>query len=220
MSPARDDGLSNVPLGVNERRKEVEAHLEGLEEKLEEEDTKKELLEVIDSAVKDGTSQSLERDLVESFNRYFQDDNTGQLLVNVLANNDPYVFRSMGIELEASTLNFFETISRRYGTKVKNSIKTYYTPDDWRYVSSEARQGGKYQGKRLESKILKWDGSTCKLTSSLPDMVKLVTHFIINLANKFESLEGAESKKILQNLDNLEDSIERLKANIRSDARS
>ncbi|MFB6215019.1 MAG: hypothetical protein ABEI54_04035, partial [Candidatus Bipolaricaulia bacterium] len=68
----------------------------------------------------------------------------------------------------------------------------------------------------MDSKILKWNGSTCKVTSSLPDTVKFATHFINNLANKFESFEEAESEQILAKLDNLEDSIGRLKDQIRS----
>jgi hypothetical protein len=220
MNPAGDKEIEKGQSGVEERIEGVEAQLDELEEKLEDDVWEKELLEVIDGAVRHSASEALERDLVEALNGYFQDGKMGQLILNVLANNNPYVFKPLGIELQPSTVNFFEKISRRYGTKVKNSIKSYYTPNDWRYVNSEARKGGKYQGKRLESKILKWDGSTCKVTSNLPDTVKLATHLIDNLLSKFDSFEEAKSEQILAKLDNLESSIERLRDQIRSDIES
>gem|GEM_PF-2910945 len=220
MNSSGDNEIEKGPSGVEERIEEVEAQLDELEEKLEDDVWKKELLEAIDGAVRDSVSEALERDLVEALNGYFQDDKIQQLILNVLANNNPYIFKPLGIKLRPSTLTFFKKISRKYGTKVKKSIKSYYTPNDWRYVSSEARKGGKYQGKRLESKILKWDGSTCKVTSNLPDTVKLAKHLIDNLASKFESFERGESKQISAKLDNLEGSIDRLRDQIRSDIES
>jgi len=220
MNPSEDNEIEKGPFGVEERIEGIETQLDELEEKLEDEVWKKELLETIDGAVRDSASETLERDLVEALNGYFGDDKIQHIILNVLANNNPYVFKPLGIDLPPLTLNFFEKISRKYGTKVKSAIKSYYTPNDWRYVNSEAGKGGKYQGKRLESKILKWDGSTCKVTSNLPDAVKFVTHLINNLANKFESFEEAESEQILAKLDNLESSIERLRDQIRSDIES
>ena len=220
MNPAGDNEIEKSSSGVEERIEEVEAQLDELEEKLEDEVWEEELLEVMDGAVKNGPLEVLERDLVEALNGYFQDDKIAQLILNVLANNNPYVFSPLGIEPQPSTLNFFKKISRRYGTKVKKSIKSYYTPNDWRYVNSKARKGGKYQGKRLESKILKWNGSTCKVTSNLPDTVKLATHLIDNLTSKFNSFEEAESEEILAKLDDLEDSIKKLKHKIKMDIES
>lgn len=220
MNPAGDDELEKALSGVEEDIEEVEAQLDELEEKLEDEVWEKEILEAIDGAIRDSAPETLERDLIEALNGYFQDDKIGQLVLNVLANNNPYVFKPLGIELQPSTLTFFEKISRRYGTKVKNSIKSYYTPNDWRYVNSEARKGGQYQGKRLDSKILRWNGSTCKVTSNLPDVVKFAIHFINNLTSKFEHYDRHESKHILAKLDDLEDSIKRLRHKIRMDNES
>jgi len=85
-----------------------------------------------------------------------------------------------------------------------------------RCINSEAGKGGKYRVKRLDSKILKWYGGTCRVTSNLSDKVKLANHLRKNLTNKFESYEKYETKRILEKLDNLEGSTQRLKDDIES----
>ncbi|MFB6215020.1 MAG: hypothetical protein ABEI54_04040 [Candidatus Bipolaricaulia bacterium] len=56
-------------------------------------------------AVRDSAPETLERDKI------------GQLILNVLVNNNPYVFSPQGIELQPSTLNFFKKISEDTGPK-------------------------------------------------------------------------------------------------------
>jgi len=80
-----------------------------------------------------------------------------------------------------------------------------------RCINSKAGKGGKYQVKRLDSKILKWDWGTCRVTSNLSDTAKLANHLRKNLTNKFEGYEKCKTKRILEKLDNMEGSIQRLK---------
>lgn len=204
-------------VGITQNEKEkLKKRLQKLEEKLEDETWEDDTLQAIKGAVEGVPLEGLERNLWENLKTYINEDSVRDLILDVLANNNPNIYKMIGVKVPPKCHEFLNKISRQYGIKVKHSIKRHYGPDDWRYITSEARKGGKYQGARLHSKILKWNGDSCVITSNPPDTIKLANHFIKNLSDKFEGFDKRKSKILLQELDELRDSIEKLREKITS----
>lgn len=188
----------------------VQDSLEVLEDKLEDEEWEGKVVEIVEGAVEKTSPESVERNLVENLNLYLDDEGVIDILLNALANNNPNIYKGLGLEVPPRSKELLEKLCRKYGLKVKQSVKEYFSPDDWRYLNSEARQGEKYQGTRLHTNILKWGGGKSVITSGLPDVITFVDHFIRNLDSKFESFNEPEAQMMLNKLQDMKNHIETL----------
>ena len=131
-----------------------------------------------------------------------------------MANNAPSVYQKQGFEVSDRCVNFFEDITSQYGMKVKRAIKKYYAPNDWRYIDTVLQLNSK-EGTHLKSTILKENGETVVLTTSVPDALIFVNHFLENLHTAFDPNEFGESKinEIYDRMTMIQKEIKQLKAN-------
>lgn len=189
---------------------QIQNNLDVLEDKLKDEEWGKRVDEIVEGAVDKSSPESVERNLVENLNVYLEDDGIVDILLNALANNNPNIYKGLGLEVPPRSKELLERLCRKHGLTVKRSVKEYFSPDDWRYLNSEIRQGEKYQGTRLHTNILKWSGEKSVITSGLPDVITFVDHFIRNLDSKFESFNEPEAQMMLNKLQDMKNHIETL----------
>ena len=189
---------------------QIKNSLEDLEDKLENEEWRKKVLGAVQGAIDEQSPESIERDLVENFNVHLTDEGIINILLTVLANNNPYIFQEIGLEVPPKSEKLLEELAWSFGPKVKRAIKKYFSPDDWRFLNSEARQGDRYQGTRLHTNILKWNGEKNVITSGLPDVLSFADHFIRNLDSKFERFDEADARLMIAKLQEVKDHIDSL----------
>lgn len=197
-----------LPDQFTESMEQIQNSMEALEAKLKDEKSEEEIVEIVKGALDKNSPESVERNLVENLNVYLDDERIINILLNALANNNPNIYKELGLEVPPRSKELLEKLCRKYGLRVKRSVKEYFSPDDWRYLNSEARQGEKYQGTRLHTNVLKWNGEKSVITSGLPDVIKFADHFIRNLDSKFEGFNNSEAQLMLQRLQDMKGHIE------------
>lgn len=202
--------VEDLPEQFAENMEQIQDNLGVLEDKLKDEEWGEKVVEIVEGAVDKTSPESVERNLLENLNVHLEDDGVIDILLNALANNNPNIYKGLGLEVPPRSKELLEKLCRKHGLTVKRSVKEYFGPNDWRYLNSEARQGDKYQGTRLHTNILKWSGEKSVITSGLPDVIKFADHFIRNLDSKFEKFNSQEAQIMLQKLQDMKDHIETL----------
>ncbi len=187
--------------------------LNALEEKLEQ-DGEEFIFQTVQGAIEDQPSESIERNLVENLSTYLDHEGIVNVILNILTNNNPYFYEEMDLDVPPNSKSVLEKLARKFGLRIKRSIKRYYGPNDWRYLNSEARQGEKFQGTRLHTNILKWNDERVVLTSSIPDVIRFANHFIKNLNSKFDQFSDDDAELMLKRLQQMKENIEVLESKV------
>lgn len=195
-----------------ENSEKIQENLDFLDEKLGNEAWKEKALSVLEGAINATAKQSLERNLVDNINSHLH-PKVGSIFLSVLANNNPELYQAQGLEVSKRCADFLERISIQHGIKVKQHLKEYYSPNDWRYIDTEVVTVER-EGVHLYSTLLKWNGETVIITTSLPDAVTLANHFVKNINMKFDKFDEKVASEMLDKLRDLENNIENLKTKI------
>lgn len=213
MSFQLEDQFGELAGGKEE---EIQEGLNLLDEKLATENWAEKAKAAIRGAIDASTGESLERDLIENLHTHLERKIVPTINF-VLANNAPNVYQKQGFEVSDKCANFFEEITSQYGMKVKRSIQKYYTPNDWRYIDTVLQLENK-EGSHLKSTILKENGETVVLTTSVPDAFIFVNHFLDNLHMTFDPNEYGEEKmnEIYDRMTTIQKTVNQLKAEWRN----
>jgi len=195
-----------------EDSEKIQENLEFLDEKLGNEAWREKALSVLESAINATTKESLERNLVDNINSHLH-PRVGSILLSVLANNNPKLYQAQRFEVSERCADFLAEISMHHGMKVKQHLKEYYTPNDWRYIDTEVITVER-EGAHLYSTLLKWNGETVIITTSLADAITLANHFVENINVKFDKFDEKVANEMLNKLEDLENNIEDLKTKI------
>lgn len=209
MNSKTEKQLQEILQGEEEN---IQDSLDYLDEKLSQEGWEEKAVVIIESSLDTDAEESIERNLFENFNTHL-DDKTASTILSVLANNAPELYEAQNFDVTDRCTKFFQNITARYGLKVKQAIKKYYTPNDWRFVDTDFLSVSR-EGPHLQSTLLKWNGETVILTSSLPDAITFSAHFIKNLHLKIdpESLNPTAADEMFGRLQDLEGHIKKLRS--------
>lgn len=195
---------------------QLKDNLQLLESKLKDKEWQNEVLQIISGAVEGVPLRGLDRNLIDNLTKHLDEEAITSLLLTVLVNNNPHIYETQGVKVPPKSEAFLRKITRLYGTKVHHSVREYYSPQDWRHITSEALTREETQETRLYSRILKWNGQINIITSQLPDVIKFIDHFVRNLTVKFRSFNRKDAEEMLKRIDQLRDHINALEKKIES----
>ncbi len=188
----------------------IEARLAKLEQKLEEEGWEEKVDDVLYNVMQ---GQGLDYEVERGLKTFLDERDLAELIINVLGNNDPNYYQQLGFEVPQAVERFFKKITLKSGAAFQESISSYYGPDNWRKLTSEALVGEQY-GARLRTRVLKWDGEIFELAGKLPQMVQAATHIIQNINNRFSNYDKQDARNMLLQLEELKDKIKQLEHSI------